>query len=199
MTVPATSVDPARVERWLGLLLKGDLEEIRRVFAADGARGPSIRWRPAVGDIGPKAMQFALDYWQRAVEALGGPKTRLVDPVQLAPALGYLLLVDVVDDGRDFSYRLYGSVAGSVSGFDMTHKRLSEHPASRYIREFSTALYRAVIERREPVWSHYGPAVAMSTAAWERIVLPLVDDNNRICRFLVATVPIGLDGQPLRG
>jgi len=199
MSAPGTSIDQARIEHWRALLLRGELDEIRRVFAADGARGPSIRWRPAVREIEPKAMQFALDYWQRAVETMGRPKTGLVDPVQLAPALGYLLLVDVIDGGADFSYRLFGSIVGSVSGFDMTRKRLSEHPASRYIREFSMALYRAVIECREPVWSHYGPAVAISTAAWERVVLPLVDDDDQVCRFLVATVPIGLDGQPLRG
>ena len=192
------SVDWARVERWKGLLLENQTQEIREVFQADGARGPSIKWRPTVDDLRPKPMKFALDHWDRAVATLGVPTTRLVDPVQLAPALGYLLLVDAVDGGRDFAYRLFGTVIGAVSGFDMTRKKLSDHPASAYIREFSLALYRAAILRREPVWSHYGPAMAVSTSAWDRIVLPLVDDGGRVCRFLVATVPIGLDGDPLR-
>jgi hypothetical protein len=61
------------------------------------------------------------------------------------------------------------------------------------------ALYRAAMARREPVWSHYGPAMAVSTAAWERVVLPLAAEDGTICRFLTATVATGLDGVPLRG
>ncbi|GGF36268.1 hypothetical protein GCM10011611_48370 [Aliidongia dinghuensis] len=192
------SIDQARIERWRALLLAGDTAEIRQVFEADGARGPSIKWRPEADELHPKPLRFAFDHWTEALARLGRPKTSLVDPVALAPALGYLMLVDAVDGGQDFVYRLFGSILGSVSGFDMTRRRLSEHPASPYIREFSTALYRAAIERREPVWSHYGPAVSVTTTAWERIILPLVDDADEVCRFLVAIVPIGLDGLPLR-
>jgi hypothetical protein len=192
------SLDWARIERWKTLLRDNDPGELQALFQANGARGPSIAWDPSVDSIGPKPMKFTLDLWHRAA-TLGLPTTRFVDPIDLAPALGYLLLVDVIDGGADFSYRLFGTHISVVSGFDLTHKKLSDHPASSYIREFSMALYRAAIIRREPVWSHYGPAMAVSTAAWERVVLPLVDATGTICRFLVATVPIGLDGKPLKG
>lgn len=191
------SIDWNRVERWKTLLLDGRLAELQEVFAAHGARGPSIKWRPTVDELRQKPMKFALDRWLRAATE-GLPTTGLVDPIEFAPALGYLLLVDVLDGGHDFAYRLFGSHVSAVSGFDMTRKKLSEHPASGYIREFSMALYRAAIVRREPAWSHYGPAMAVSTAAWERVVLPLADDGGTACRFLVATVPIGLDGNPVR-
>lgn len=191
------SVDWDRIERWKTLVQDDELAELQDLFRTNGARGPSIRWDPSVDDLKPAPMKFALDAWHKAA-VTGLPPTRFVDPIRLAPALGYLLLVEVVDGGRDFSYRLFGTHVAAVSGFDMTHKLLSDHPASTYIREFSIALYRAVMIRREPVWSHYGPAMAVSTAAWERIVLPLVDGDGTICRFLVATVPIGLDGTTLK-
>jgi hypothetical protein len=192
------SVDWERVERWKKLLHDDKLTELRGAFAAGGARGPSIKWNPAVEDLPHKPMKFALDFWTKA--AMDGlPTIRLIDPIALVPALGYLLLVEVVDGGQDFGYRLFGTHVSAVSGFDMTHKKLSEHPSSNYIRDFSLALYRAALLRREPVWSHYGPAMAVSTAAWERVLLPLVDDEGTICRFLVATVPIGLNGNVLKG
>lgn len=191
------SVDWARIERWQSLLEAGDPGEVQQLFRANGARGPSIKWRPMPTDIEPAPMKFTLDLWKQAAVD-GVPTTRFVDPVALAPALGYLMLVDVVDDGREFVYRLFGTRITAVSGFDMTRKKLSDHPASVYIREFSIALYRAAIRRREPVWSHFGPAMAVSTAAWERVVMPLVDGDGTICRFLVATVPIGLDGTALK-
>jgi PAS domain len=188
-----------QIERWQQLLQDDDLTELRELFRANGARGPSIKWDPPVDTIGQKPMRFTLDLWHQAATS-GLPTTGFVDPIKLAPALGYLLLVDVIDGGRDFAYRLFGTRVSAVSGFDMTRKKLSEHPASPYIREFSIALYRAAIIRREPVWSHYGPAMAVSTAAWERIVLPLVDaPGGTVCRFLVATVPIGLDGNAVKG
>jgi len=191
------SVDWDRIERWTTLLQDDDLTELQDLFRANGARGPAIKWDPSVEDLKPEPMKFALDCWHKAA-ATGLPRTQFVDPIKLAPSLGYLLLVDVVDGGRDFAYRLFGSHVSAVSGFDMTRKKLSDHPASAYIREFSMALYRAVIIRREPVWSHFGPAMAVSTAAWERVVMPLVDGDGTICRFLVATVPIGLDGTALK-
>ena len=191
------SVDWERIERWKTLLHDDDPAELQAVFRAGGARGPSIKWDPSVEDLAQQPMKFALDCWRKAAGA-GLPPTQFVDPIQLAPALGYLLLVEVVDGGHDFAYRLFGTHVSAVSGFDMTRKKLSEHPASAYIREFSMALYRAAMIRRQPVWSHYGPAMAVSTAAWERIVLPLVDGDGTICRFLVATVPIGLDGIALK-
>ncbi len=192
------SVDWERVERWKVLLLDDDPGELQEVFRAAGARGPQVRWDPPADALPRPPMRFALDLWHQAA-ATGLPTTKFVDPIRLAPALGYLLLVDVVDGGRDFTYRLFGSYISAVSGFDMTGRKLSVHPASPYIREFSMALYRAAMIRREPVWSHYGPAMAVSTAAWERIVLPLVDDEGTVCRFLVAIVPIGLDGAVLKG
>lgn len=192
------SIDWGRIERWKTLLQDDDLTELRDLFQANGARGPSIQWDPAVEDLKLAPMKFTLDCWHKAATT-GLPTTQFVDPIRLAPALGYLLLVDVIDGGHDFTYRLFGSYVSAVSGFDMTRKRLSDHPASAHIREFSMALYRAAMIRREPVWSHYGPAMAVSTAAWERIVLPLTDADGTICRFLVATVPIGLDGNALKG
>jgi len=191
------SVDRDRIARWTKLLAAGDTTELRAVFGPHGARGPTVKWRPTPDDMEQQPLKFTLEYWsQAAIDGL--PTTRLVDPLALAPALGYLLLVDVIDEGMDFAYRLFGSRISAVSGFDMTRKRLSEHPASDYIREFSMALYSAVRTRREPVWSSYGPAVASTTTSWDRVILPLVDEAGTICRFLVAIVPIGLDGTMLR-
>lgn len=187
------SVDWDRIARWKTQLQDDDPTELRAVFSAHGARGPSIEWDPPVAGIRPMPLRFTLDLWHRAARG-GLPTTRLVDPIKLAPALGYLLLVDVVEDGHDFVYRLCGTHVSAVSGLDMTGKKLSERSASPYIREFSIALYRAVMIRREPVWSLYGAAMPIRTTAWERLILPLVDAGGTVCRFLVAIVPIGSDG-----
>ncbi|HEV2676538.1 MAG TPA: hypothetical protein VGV37_18575, partial [Aliidongia sp.] len=73
------TVDWDRIERWKGFLLENETGEIETVFRSDGARGPSIKWRPTVDDLQPKVLKFALDHWDRAVVSLGAPRIRLVD------------------------------------------------------------------------------------------------------------------------
>jgi hypothetical protein len=191
------SVDWDRIARWKTLLQDDDPAELQALFRAQGARGPSIEWDPPIDSIRPMPLRFTLDLWQQAGR-LGLPTPRFVDPIALAPALGYLLLVDAIEDGHDFVYRLCGTYVSAVSGFDMTRKRLSDQPASPYVREFSMALYRAAMIRREAVWSYYGPEQPVRTVAWERVILPLADASGTVCRFLVAIVPLGSDGKILK-
>src|SRR5262245_27250689 len=47
---------------------------------------------------------------------------------QLQPWLGNLILLDVIDGGKDFRYRLFGSVIAREAGFDLTGKFLSDYP-----------------------------------------------------------------------
>ncbi len=115
----------------------------------------------------------------------------------MKPALGYVMLVDLVRGGEDFRYRLYGSRVAAISGFDVTGRLVSEHPASAYIIEFTLALYRAALRRRLPVFSAHGPPATLHTAAWHRLVLPLADATGEVMRFLVGIVPIAYNGRPL--
>jgi hypothetical protein len=89
-------------------------------------------------------------------------------------------------------------MVASVSGFDMTGKLISAHPASPYVTEFSIASYRAAALRREPVFTERHPVGAVQTTRWQRVALPLVDDDGTIVRFLAGTAPIASDGRTLR-
>lgn len=108
------------------------------------------------------------------------------------------MLLDLVDDGRDFRYRLYGSMVASVSGFDMTGKLLSEHPASPYVTEFALAGYRAAVQRREPLYSERHLVGTALATRWQRIALPLIGDDGTVVRLLAGTAPLGRDGRTLR-
>jgi hypothetical protein len=117
-----------------------------------------------------------------------------IDPFGMRRALGYVMLVDAVDQGHDFRYRLYGSSLASISDCDMTGRLLSTHVSSDYIREFSLAVYRASMKRREPAFVEFAPAGALLTAKWQRIALPLVDESGAIVRFVSGAAPIDRNG-----
>ncbi len=107
------------------------------------------------------------------------------------------MLLEPVEAGRDFRYRLYGGELARVSGFDMTGKCLSEHPASFYAAEFGIAIYRAVMQRRRPLYTVRHPVGAKIARRWQALALPFVDDADasRVTRLLCATVAVDRDGR----
>jgi hypothetical protein len=109
--------------------------------------------------------------------------------------LGRIALLDAVDGGRDFHYRLYGTILARISRFDMTGRLVSQFPASVYAAEFTLAAYRAIVRRRQPLYTERAPVGAEETATWQRIVLPLVDDTGAVARLIAATVAVRGDGR----
>jgi hypothetical protein len=192
-------IDWPTAAEWTTCIIEGDLEPIRDVFRKQGAQGPVVVWNPVARDVNAPPLAALLEYWTALRRGESLPAADKVDPLGMRRSLGYVMLVDVVEDGRDFRYRLFGSAVAAISGFDMTGRLLSEHAASTYLLEFSLALYRAAIQQRKAVFCHYSPAGTLRTAQWHRLALPLTDGSDNIIRLLVGTVPIGRDGRILSG
>jgi PAS domain S-box-containing protein len=184
------ALDHARIADWTSQIAAGDLGDIERVFAAEGLPAPRIRWSPASDELSETPLRTVMDYWT----AIGDgrlPHFRELDPSAMRPALGFIILLDPTEDGRDFHYRLFGSWIAQVSGFDLTGKLISSHPASDYVIEFTIASTHACVQRRSPLFTERRPARAEKTTRWPRLILPLRDDAGRIARVLAATVPVG--------
>lgn len=190
-------VDWARVTRWTEEISVGALKEVSSAFAAKRARGPTLVWNPMDEEPTVPQLRFLLRYWRDLAGDQPLPLASAVDAMEMRPALGYILLLDVEAGGRDFRYRLYGSILAAVSGFDVTGKLVSEHFASRHVVEFALAGYHAVLRRREPLLTDYGPAPTVNTWRWQRLVLPLADTEGATIRFLVGNVPLTRAGQPI--
>lgn len=194
---PAARLDWQRVERWAGEIAAGEIAGVRAVFAAEEARGPEIRWRPPVESLVAPQHRFLLRYWSDLAGTRPMPPAREVDAMEMRPALGYVNLLDVVDSGRDFRYRVFGSIVAAVSGFDMTGQMASELRASAYVVEFGLAVFRAALRRGEPLFTEHGPPATVYTSTWHRLVLPLANAEGAIARLLVGAVPIAHDGRPV--
>jgi PAS domain-containing protein len=191
------TLDWDRITRWTAEIAADDITAITATFAGHGAAAPGLTWNPAAEHFDAEALRFLTSYWH-GLAGRGPPHVKQIDPLALRPALGYVMLLDLVEGGRDFRYRLYGSMIASISCFDMTGKLLSEHPASPYVTEFALASYRAAVQRRQPVFTERHPVGAVQTTRWQRVALPLIDDDGAVIRLLAGTAPIARDGRTLR-
>ncbi|MGB8843875.1 MAG: PAS domain-containing protein [Aliidongia sp.] len=125
------------------------------------------------------------------------PPITAIDPIKLRPALGRILIIEPVDQGRDFRYRLFGTHIAAVSGYDMTGKLLSVHPMPLEVICFAFALYRNLLARPEPVMTVNTPPSA-PFSRWERLVLPFGGADGEVVRFVVGNVGFDREGRELR-
>jgi hypothetical protein len=191
---PGRTLDWARVATWTQRVIEGDLAPIERVFASHGAAAPEIVWEPWPDQVSAPPLRYLLDHWLKLTDGIGLPLARTLNPFELEPARGYVMVLQPVEGGRDFRYRFYGSRLTVVSGFDMTGRRLSSHPVSTYAAEFAIAAYRAAMRRRLPLYTTRDPVGAAVARRWQRLALPFADASGAVTWLLCATVAIGADG-----
>ncbi len=193
------AIDARTIDTWTNAVAAGDTAAIRAVFGSVGASGPEVIWRPGIEHLKHRPLRFLSEHWTGLAAGREMPRADEIDAIAMRPALGFIILLDVVDGGRNFRYRLYGSALAAASDFDMTGRLLTDHKASPHVYGFYLAAYRAVLERREPLFTEHGPSHSVRTKAWHRLVLPLVDETGTIIRFLVGTIPLSRSGTPLIG
>lgn len=169
---------------------RGDETGLVKLFAAEDLEPPLICWSPSSSFLDIAPLRFLNDYWQRLPRADDGlPLAGAVEAMEMKPALGFIMLLDVLNEGEDFRYRVYGSRIAQQSGFDMTGRRTSEIGSSNYVSTYFLCMYRAAMIRREAVYTRHNPPPHVSVKTWDRLALPLVSPEGQIVRLLVGNVP----------
>lgn len=186
-------IDWLRVERWTAQILADDPTDIRAAFADAGP--PSFAWDPAPPALASDKLRFLRTHWDSLRHDAGIPRFSAVDPLNMRPILGYVILLEAVDGGRDFRYRLFGSVIAAVSEVELTGKLASELVASTPVIEFGLASYRAAFRRQLPLYTVRTPVGAYRTAQWHRLAMPLADDTGTVTRLIAVSVPLSQEGQ----
>ena len=98
------------------------------------------------------------------------------DVLELWPWLGNLALVEVIDGGADFRYRLHGTVMVEILGMDLTGRRLSGMTAT--MQEVAGRECRAAVQSRRPT-------------SFTRIRFDRPSDHRRVTSLLL---PLAADG-----
>ena len=181
--------DRALIDTFTRAVLSSDSTEIATYFLAQDIQPPTFRWNPELGSLGEAPLEALLRWWQANRPAGGIPSIDMVDAIGLKAALGYLMILDVLEDGWDYRYRLYGTEIARLAKRDYTGQKTSDLKVFSTIPIFYIACYRAVLRRPEPLMTHNQPPIDVATSSWTRLLLPLAGPDGRIARFLVGNVP----------
>ena len=134
-------------------------------------------------DEPPALLAFVRDYWFAKRGANGIPRRADISPSELKPHLANVLLADVVDEGRDFRYRLVGSHLHRSFAGNPTGKLMSEilRPFGAETVRRTIDMYAAVIARRGPLRVRTsGSYYAQDLKIVDAILTPLSDDGEEV-------------------
>lgn len=127
------------------------------------------------------ALNAVKHYWDVKRGQRRMPGRRDIDPKEIKSLLPQVLLVDVLDGGNDFRYRLLGSKLRPYFPDEVTGKIMSEAlaPFGAQTAGATLSVYRSVAIERTPL-RIMGPGETFAQASkfFEAILLPLGDDEN---------------------
>jgi hypothetical protein len=92
----------------------------------------------------------ALDkLWREKCDTKSIPMRTDFDIFELVPWMGNLTILEVIEGGKDFYFRLHGTNIVNLYGYEMTGKYVSELTEEIGVTIFRE--YRELLQRREPM------------------------------------------------
>jgi hypothetical protein len=166
-----------------------DARVLDQHFVGTRIAPPTHHWRPSENLAPTNELRALLKYWKSLKHGDRLPRHAEFDVLAIPSVLGFLMMLDVVDDGDDFHYRVYGTWIAQSTGFDMTGKRLSSVPTVTSLAAYFMASYRAVLQQRASLLAFHEPPPGQPVRRWVRLILPMIDGEDRVSRLLVGNMP----------
>lgn len=122
----------------------------------------------------------ALAYWRAKRGTRSMPRRRDIDPTEIAALLPYLQLIDVVDGGTRFRYRLVGTGLVAAFGREYTGKYVDELFTGARLAN-AARVYATACNRRQPVFlrNRYSTTRDVVMVA-NRLYMPLSEDGREV-------------------
>ena len=181
-----TATDPD-IEALAASLTSGPDVHLRALFNAAGARPPVVLWSPRPEEMHHPALRHLADLCGGHADAQGKVPASAITPERLEAVADWLMLIDVEGDGGPYRYRHYGRRISDHFGRDMTGLTTSDFGG--HISLFFSALYTAAARSGAWVLSEHEPPRDVFVRAWQRLIVPLVDDAGRVIRFAAVNIP----------
>ena len=138
-------------------------------------------------------LSFLFTYWWKHTDPKTGRQERDdFDMLTLLPAVGNIMILDVLRDGFDARFRLYGTGVATHAGRDWTGSTVSEmnRITQSNLALMYRGLYLAVFRSRQPLYSFHRSPVWLSAKCWRRLVLPMTYEDGVCSQFIVGNIPV---------
>ncbi len=139
--------------------------------------------------IGSARLRALHDYWNARRASRAMPRRADVDPVDFAPLLSQIALVEILDDPRVYRWRVVGTWWRDKFGVEGTGMWVDEWPFAAQRRAVRRA-YDMVVQRRMPIVSARRRWLDGSRLDLEVLMLPLSENGADVSMILVALVEI---------
>jgi hypothetical protein len=142
----------------------------------------------AEGDIPDARLRALYEYWVGKCAGRPMPRRADIDVIELGPWLGNLMLIEVIDGGAEFRYRVYGSTLAQYYGHDFTGK--TTEAVREVAREAVRNEYRMLLAERRALVVLRDREVRHRTMRVAKLALPLSTTGERIDMLLVGCYPL---------
>lgn len=126
--------------------------------------------------------------WQAKRRGGGIPARSDFGLDDLRTLMGSIAILDVIDGGADFRFRLYGSNIASAYRGEMTGKSVRDYRPHFYAK--IAPGYLRCVDTRTPHYDEIEVDDQMMLYRWERLVLPLAADGTTVDMLLVASITL---------
>lgn len=129
-----------------------------------------------------------LDIWDELRGEREMPREGEMGPIELAPFLQNLMLVDIHYPGPRIQYKQVGLELERIYGKTVSGKFLDEMP--KMFRRFAEPAYTAMLENKEPSFAKFRFVERFWIATYERLMLPLHNPrDDTVSEIIVAIYP----------
>lgn len=126
------------------------------------------------------------DYWDERRAGNAMPGRADIDPIHFPYALGYVMLVDVLQPLK-YRIRLHGSDLAWRAGYDMTGRMLDELPVSDF-RLLVQRSFDTVATGRRPLRAERQRTLDARRRHYEALILPMGADRRTVDMLLVGLI-----------
>lgn len=93
----------------------------------------------------------------------------------------WIMMIEPVEGVNNYLYTYYSAGIAQNYGRDMTGHLTSE--VAGHVGTFFTGLYSAMVERCQTVYSEHEPPQNVFVRAWQRYIVPRVNDADAVTGF----------------
>jgi len=138
-------------------------------------------------EIVDERLRRLYEYWKKERGKRPLPARNDIDPVELRYLLGHLILLDVLNEPRQFRVRLQGTELERWMGGDLTGKTL-DHLASPQLATVADELLAQTVEMRAPCHRLGMQVIDDIPRRFEALVLPLAANGITVNMLLAAVL-----------